>query len=105
VGFQTSIKEIHMSTIQNKSGIQNKLIGVAFSAAILAGAVALADPSVSPVRAATTLAAGSEGSAVIALMNSDDDTVVQPVQVAYTQTSYAGQSALLRAPSAPHPQR
>jgi hypothetical protein len=83
----------------------SKLIGVAFSGAILFGAVALADGT-NLGQAATVLAAGSEGAAVVALVNSgDSSSVAQPVQVATAQSSYAGQSALLRAPSAPHPSR
>jgi hypothetical protein len=88
------------------STIFNKLIGVAFSAAILGGAVALADPSGAPLtQVATTAVAGSEGAAVVALVNSGSNQAApaQPVRVASIQapTSFAAQSALLRAPAAP----
>ena len=88
------------------STIHNKLIGVAFSAAILGGAVALADPSGAPIRqAASTLVAGSEGAAVFALVDSTDGSTAQPqpIQLASAQpsSSFAAQTALLRAPAAP----
>lgn len=88
------------------STIHNKLIGVAFSAAILGGAVAVADESGAPVRqAATTLIAGSEGAAVVALVNGGDHEATQaaPMRVASVEapSSFAAQSALLHAPVTP----
>jgi hypothetical protein len=82
-----------------------KLTGVALSALILGGAVAMADGA--PLtQTATTLAAGQEGAMVVALVNSGDSqqvAAVAPVQVAAARqpSAFAGQSALLRAPAAP----
>ena len=88
------------------STIYSKLAGVAFSAAILGGAVALADESGAPLtQVATTAVAGSEGAAVVALVNNGGNqaATAQPVQVASARapSSFEAQSSLLRAPAAP----
>ncbi len=85
------------------STIQNKLLGVALSAAILGGAVALADPSGVPLRqAATSLVAGPEGAAVVALVDGDHRAAPsRPVQAAQAPSSFAAQSALLHSTVAP----